>query len=86
MALTKCTICGATTVAFWKKCKSAAYCSIRCQKRDWPLHRLLCGELPTFLENNPRPAEEDEKAQGWEGEGRARYKLALLLPIDSETP
>ncbi|KAI1166662.1 hypothetical protein F5B18DRAFT_605265, partial [Nemania serpens] len=33
-------------------CKNARYCSLECQKKDWPVHRLLCSN-PSVT---PRPS------------------------------
>ena len=30
-------------------CKESCYCSIRCQKGDWKLHRIWCNKMPTEL-------------------------------------
>ncbi|KAG4422327.1 hypothetical protein IFR04_004479 [Cadophora malorum] len=71
MTLNKCTICDKETANKCAKCKSAAYCSQECQKLDFPLHKLLCSKMSTFLEHNPRPTD---------------AVLALLFPVESMNP
>ncbi|PVH86306.1 hypothetical protein DL98DRAFT_526836 [Cadophora sp. DSE1049] len=76
MTLNKCTICDKETANKCAKSKSAVYCSQECQKLDFPLHKLLCTKITTFLENNPRPADED----------LSTHKLGLLFPVDAKNP
>ena len=40
-----CTICSASNARACSGCHSACYCSRRCQKVDWPSHRLLCADF-----------------------------------------
>jgi hypothetical protein len=60
MALEKCTICSKSTKNKCSRCKSAAYCSQRCQKLDLPLHKLLCSKYQDFLTTRPDPTDLDE--------------------------
>jgi hypothetical protein len=60
MDLGKCTICRKSTKNKCSRCKSAAYCSRRCQKLDLPLHKLLCSKYQDFLKTRPDPTDLDE--------------------------
>ncbi|XP_067239033.1 N-lysine methyltransferase SMYD2-B [Chanodichthys erythropterus] len=33
------------------KCKKAFYCNVKCQKKNWPMHKLECHAMCTFGEN-----------------------------------
>lgn len=43
-----CSICNEPTSLKCKSCSSSAYCSPKCQKEDWSLHKLLCSRLAAF--------------------------------------
>lgn len=51
----RCTICNSAYTHLCKQCHSSSYCSTRCQKIDWPCHKLLCSEYTTLKE---RPSSE----------------------------
>ena len=38
----KCTVCGTKTKNVCQKCKGFYYCSVECQKKDWPNHKKIC--------------------------------------------
>ncbi|KUJ08180.1 uncharacterized protein LY89DRAFT_725113 [Mollisia scopiformis] len=70
MASLKCAMCGGDTELICCICKSASYCSVSCQQKDAPLHKLLCDRFESFLASNPRPADTF----------KSTYKLAILFP------
>jgi MYND finger len=39
---TRCCVCNATPAKGCSKCRSANYCSTKCQRDDWRAHKLLC--------------------------------------------
>ena len=83
MALDKCTICGKATSNKCSRCRAAAYCSGVCQKNDFALHKLLCGQYQAFLATRPVPTEEDISS----GDSKPiTYKAAILFPMDSNHP
>lgn len=55
MAARKCIICGSANAKDCKSCKSAAYCRVKCQRVDWPIHKLLCKVITAVP---PRPSED----------------------------
>lgn len=57
MAPTICAICKEPANAKCTRCRSAVYCSRACQKIDFPLHKLLCSKIGTFVEEKPRPSD-----------------------------
>jgi len=38
----KCWVCGKPNSMKCSKCKAAAYCSVECQRTDWPSHKTKC--------------------------------------------
>lgn len=44
----KCTICNTSGAKRCASCHSAAYCSSACQKKDWPLHKIICKALKSI--------------------------------------
>lgn len=50
MAPSKCIVCKTPNGKCCITCKSAKYCSTKCQKLDWPLHKLLCKRFATYGE------------------------------------
>lgn len=78
MAVDKCCICGGDGRKQCGTCKSINYCSINCQKKDWPLHKLLCAKFKPFIEVGPplNPVLE----------ANATYKLAILFAVKSIHP
>ena len=53
--LTKCSSCGEAASNRCKNCLVHVYCNVDCQKRDWPMHKVICKEIQmeTFI---PRAA------------------------------
>ncbi|KAJ7129322.1 hypothetical protein C8R44DRAFT_75213 [Mycena epipterygia] len=41
------------------RCHVARYCSPECQKNDWKLHKPVCTDHKTTLQNHPDPSMED---------------------------
>jgi hypothetical protein len=79
----RCIICGKETAIECGVCKAAPYCSVECQKKDRPLHKILCGQYRAFLRTRPVPTDSNKK----EGDVLpVTYKLAILFPATSETP
>lgn len=35
-------ICGKLTTSICGRCKAAGYCSVECQKKNWPMHKGIC--------------------------------------------
>lgn len=66
-----CTMCNKPTDFSCTICDSARYCSKECQKSDWQLHGLLCKGY-RLIASVLRPTE--------------LHKMALLFPVDDETP
>lgn len=54
-----CTICNSAYTQLCKQCHSSSYCSTKCQKIDWPCHKLLCSEHTT---DNERPGPSYKRA------------------------
>lgn len=49
-----CPICLKTGPLFLcQSCKDMSYCSKICQKKDWPIHKALCGQLQAFAATSP---------------------------------
>ena len=42
-----CLVCRSKATKQCKRCKMARYCSVECQTLDWPLHKAICGRLPS---------------------------------------
>lgn len=72
LVTSKCIMCNSPSTNHCIQCKSASYCSTKCQKNDWSLHKVLCKEYANFAKENPRPTPE--------------HKLGLFFPYNSETP
>ncbi|KAG0613131.1 hypothetical protein M758_6G079100 [Ceratodon purpureus] len=48
MAQQQCNMCSNPSKGHCKVCKCSSYCSTECQKADWPVHKILCNQLPKF--------------------------------------
>lgn len=70
MASLTCTICNARNSKKCSVCESSAYCSVECQRTDWPLHRLLCSSYKSVLETRPSTA----------------HKLGIFFPVEKKVP
>lgn len=42
MATPLCSVCGEPTHTRCSRCKAAFYCSARCQRQDWKVHKTMC--------------------------------------------
>ncbi|CZT11496.1 uncharacterized protein RCO7_03840 [Rhynchosporium graminicola] len=84
MAPNRCTMCSEPGTKRCGTCLSSFYCSSACQTQDYPLHKLLCKELPTFLANNPCPANINVAHRS----DRSDYspKLGFLFPVNGNKP
>lgn len=76
MAALRCVMCDAFTKLVCAVCKSANYCSTKCQDLDARLHILLCTRLEQFKAANPRPAD------GF----LTTYTLGILFPETKDIP
>lgn len=54
-----CVMCNKTPAKRCERCASCWYCSKECQKRDWPIHKLLC---KVFSELSTRPSPGHKRA------------------------
>lgn len=50
-----CIICNGSGAKFCSSCHSISYCSLECQKTDWPLHKTICKTFTT-LPSRPSPS------------------------------
>ncbi len=73
-----CSICAKHTDNKCGTCQSIFYCSSICQKKDWALHKLLCGKYLSFLKTRPLATEVEGKP--------VSYKLAILMHQHRKTP
>jgi hypothetical protein len=47
-----CAVCHEDGPKNCSKCKKISYCSIACQRKDWPEHKLVCGkQAPAKVES-----------------------------------
>ncbi|KAF2673112.1 hypothetical protein BT63DRAFT_410159 [Microthyrium microscopicum] len=58
---TLCLMCNSPWERHCGQCNSARYCSVNCQKADWPAHKLLCASFADFAPTS-RPSEDDYRA------------------------
>ena len=57
-----CNICGAFANKTCRRCKAKKYCSVECQKQDWPFHKIKCQKKD--LSSSPSHMHPREQAQG----------------------
>jgi hypothetical protein len=76
MATLQCVMCDTSTNIICVVCKSANYCSTKCQDIDRPLHNLLCTKLEAFKAANPRPGDDE----------LSTYTLGILFPESEDNP
>jgi hypothetical protein len=55
MANENCIMCNGSNAKFCSSCHSISYCSQKCQKDDWPLHKTIC-KIFTTLPSRPSPS------------------------------
>ncbi|KAM0316424.1 hypothetical protein ACHAO8_003205 [Botrytis cinerea] len=55
-------------------CNATWYCTLTCQKFDRDVHHIICQRYTDFVAAHPCPEDTVEK----------KYRLGLLLPVDSE--
>ncbi|KAF7853952.1 hypothetical protein EAF04_010618 [Stromatinia cepivora] len=55
-------------------CDATWYCTSNCQEMDRPIHEMICQRYTDFVTANPCPEDTFDK----------KYRLGLLLPVDSE--
>lgn len=55
MVTPSCIICNVSNGNLCSSCHSIAYCSRKCQKLDWPLHKTICKPITT-LPSQPSPS------------------------------
>jgi hypothetical protein len=66
-----CLICEKPNSKLCGVCKSSAYCSQECQKKDWKIHKLLCKDFANF-DMSARPSPD--------------HFLGFHFPVDDEKP
>lgn len=56
-----CQVCNITDIklACCGKCKASKYCSIDCQRKDWPTHKLICNKIVAELDSTRSEQELD---------------------------
>lgn len=74
MVSKRCTTCNSTPPfdsmhKSCSNCKSAFYCSAKCQSADWRYHKHVCKEYSRFLTTTPRPSKS--------------HRLCMSLPVTS---
>lgn len=77
MGTAKCAFCNMPAGKYIKlkrcsRCSSTLYCSTKCQKSDYTVHKLICEKFKTFTTTTPRPS--------------PTHKLAIILPADKPSP
>jgi transcription elongation factor Elf1 len=45
IVLGTCGFCGSEAKVKCSRCKSTFYCDRNCQKRDWKIHKIACGQV-----------------------------------------
>jgi hypothetical protein len=55
MANQTCIMCNGSNAKSCSSCHSISYCSQKCQKDDWPLHKTICKAFTT-LPSRPSPS------------------------------
>ncbi|KAI9891948.1 MAG: hypothetical protein M1814_002142 [Vezdaea aestivalis] len=56
-----CAVCNKAGTRSCKQFKGSRYCSMTCQKEEWPTHKLLCAVFPGF-KSSSRPTDEHYRA------------------------
>ena len=71
VVIQECDVCHKLERTACTGCLNAVYCSKACQKRDWPIHKILCKSFKNFADST-RPSK--------------THIRALLFPDHSATP
>lgn len=67
----RCNYCEATASSFCASCKCTRYCSVKCQKKDHPMHKVLCRVYTNYAsEKRPSP----------------HHVRAIIFPADQNQP
>ncbi|TGJ83248.1 hypothetical protein E0Z10_g5521 [Xylaria hypoxylon] len=66
-----CIICNKPDALRCSRCQGASYCSVSCQRADYPIHKLLCATFSGF-DITARPTKE--------------HVRAILFPADQKNP
>lgn len=85
---TLCLACNKNATARCGVCENARYCSTQCQRKDWPVHKLLCKTFPDF-QDRPGPnfvrglffgADEDAPRFVWlERHGKEWFEIVIEI-------
>ncbi len=78
-----CTICNSAYTQLCKQCHSSSYCSTKCQKIDWPCHKLLCSHFTT---NNERPGTSYKRGILFEPDAKAPAFIWIKCDGHREDP
>lgn len=96
MAAPTCIMCNGSNAKSCSSCHAISYCSPKCQKLDWPLHKVICKPF-TNMPSRPSPShklailfpvDSKEPQLIWvkcechvEDDGRIAWKMPDTLPL-----
>jgi hypothetical protein len=72
----ECTMCNRQGPSCCSVCQESIYCSVECQNKDWPAHRLLCHSSKNFNTSNPLPCPDKNRS----------YKRGILFRAHADAP